>query len=183
MTSRFSYLRDFLRTPRFVEFVFLRHFVQLEALQNKENVWEGNEWEIENKGRSYSKFILADINKLLRWLYNNKPIKIMFKLSSVRLSFTWSYKFSSSHFYTHLNRSLWLVRSAAGPDRLKNFCFLFFLSFKIKTDQFFCLFTVWCHYKKPSNNYLLCICATLHQHNFYYLTEPCKTINMCNFFQ
>ena len=110
----------------------LRHLKQRKILI-------GNEWENRNKRGSYSKFLVADINKFLSSLYfycyYKLSVKIMFEWSSVRLSFIWFYDLPSFHFYKRWNKSL--VGRPAGLDSMKDFFLsdLFILSFKTERDS------------------------------------------------
>ena len=112
-------------------FFNLRHLKQRKILI-------GNEWENRNKRGSYSKFLVADINKFLSSLYSycyyKLSVKIMFEWSSVRLSFIWFYDLPSFHFYKRWNvkSRMSLVVRPAGLDSMKDFFLsdLFILSFK-----------------------------------------------------
>ena len=82
-------------------FLNLRHLKQRKLLIGK----------IRSKRGSYGQLLAADIKKVLNPIYYyTLSVKIIFKLSSVRLSFIWFSHFFFSHLHTLYGRFLYIRR-------------------------------------------------------------------------
>ena len=96
------------------------------SAEAKKNSWMDNECEIPSKRRCYSKFLLAGISKFLSYLYNNNLVnQNNVRITSDRLSFSWSCRLFSFRFSARFNRC-------------QSFDFsleVFFLPFKKETDN------------------------------------------------